>query len=79
MSENTENQAEQRGEIVTEKQLRSQFVEGNTEASKHSAGGAPDTHGHRYVNRFGGLMLSSAASAASRRSSSVSNSWLPSA
>ena len=38
-----------------------------------------DTHGHRYVNRFGGLMLSSAASAASRRSSSVSNSWLPSA
>jgi exonuclease SbcC len=37
-----------------------------------------DTHGHKYVNTSGGLMLSSAARAASRSSSSVSNSRLPS-
>ena len=37
------------------------------------------TQGHKYVKRLGGLMLSSAASAASRRSSSVSNKRLPSA
>jgi hypothetical protein len=37
-----------------------------------------DTHGHKYVKRFGGLMLSSAASAASRSSSSESNRRLPS-
>jgi len=38
-----------------------------------------DTQGHKYVKRLGGLMLSSAASAASRRSSRVSNRRLPSA
>ena len=38
-----------------------------------------DTHGHRYVKRFGELIQLSAASAASRRSSRVSNRRLPSA
>ena len=41
--------------------------------------GFSDTQGHKYVKIFGGLMLSSAASAASRRSSRVSNRRLPSA
>ena len=38
-----------------------------------------NTQGHKYVKILGGLMLSSAESAASRSSSSVSNKRLPSA
>ena len=40
-------------------------------------GDAPmHTCGHKYVERFGELMLLSAASVASRSPSSVSNKWL---
>ena len=44
MNKNTENRGKEGSQTATKEQLRTQFAEGNIEASKHSAGGAPENN-----------------------------------